>query len=471
MADRTAPDGPPEPRILVVEDDPGMRSLLLDELRERGYQVADAQDIDAAARIAVQWQPDVVLADLRLPDGDAMALLERTRAMANPPAFVILTAYGSVSTAVEALKAGADDFLTKPVDLDHLLVRLERILDVHRLQGLVRTYRRSLEGQSFHGIVARSRPMLALFDTIRQLGPAQGPVLIVGESGVGKERVARAVHGESEAKDGPFIPVNCAAIPDSLVESELFGHAAGAFTGAQHARRGLFEEAEGGTLLLDEITELPPATQAKLLRVLQEGDVRRVGENKPRPLRVRIVASTNRDVQRDVQEGRLREDLYYRLETFMLHVPPLRERGEDIEQLAAHFLARFRVALDKDVHGFSREALDALRSYPFPGNVRELENTIERAVTFATSGEIGVRDLGPRIAAALDRGDGAAAMVSELVNEGELPSFEDLKRHYVRFVLERTGGNKRRAAQVLGIGRQTLYRYLESTQPDSPATR
>jgi two-component system, NtrC family, response regulator AtoC len=283
----------------------------------------------------------------------------------------------------------------------------------------------------------------------------------VGESGVGKEKVARAIHAEGEAREGPFIPVNCAAIPEALVESELFGHAAGAFTGAQQARRGLFEEAEGGTLLLDEVTELPPATQAKLLRVLQEGDLRRVGENKPRPVRVRVLASTNRDVQEEMGEGRLREDLYYRLETFMLQVPPLRERGEDIEHLAAHFLARFRVSMGKDVEGFTPEALEALRHYPFPGNVRELENTIERAVTFATGREIGVGDLGPRIVAAQGRGEGATGVLAALADGEALPTFEELKRRYVRMVLERVHGNKRRAAQVLGIGRQTLYRYLE----------
>jgi two-component system, NtrC family, response regulator AtoC len=449
------------PRVLVVEDDRGMRSLLLDELQERGYIVKEARDLASALVCAREWSPDVVLSDLRLPDGTAESLLEQTRALPTPPAFVILTAYGSVSAAVDALKAGADDFLTKPVDLDHLHVRLARILDVHRLEGLVRTYRRSLEGRTFHGIVGRSRAMLDLFATIRQLAHAQGPVLIVGESGVGKEKVARAIHAESEAREGPFIPVNCAAIPEALVESELFGHAAGAFTGAQQARRGLFEEAEGGTLLLDEVTELPPATQAKLLRVLQEGDLRRVGENKPRPVRVRVLASTNRDVQEEMREGRLREDLYYRLETFMLQVPPLRERGEDIEHLAAHFLARFRVSMGKDVEGFSPEALEALRHYPYPGNVRELENTIERAVTFATGREIGLGDLGPRIVAAQGRGEGATGVLAALADGEALPSFEELKRRYVRLVLERVNGNKRRAAQVLGIGRQTLYRYLE----------
>ncbi|MFW5876418.1 MAG: sigma-54-dependent transcriptional regulator [Myxococcota bacterium] len=458
-----AQDGPRSaPRILVAEDDPGMRSLLLDELRDRGYQVYEAINQADAVERSAACQPDLILADLRLPDGDAMEILRHARGMPVPPAFMILTAFGSVSGAVEALKAGADDFITKPVDLDHLHVRIERILDVHNLKGLMRSYKASVQSPTFHGIVARSPIMHRLFDEVRQLAQAQGPVLIVGESGVGKERIARAVHAEGETADGPFVPVNCAAIPESLVESELFGHTSGAFTGAQQARRGLFEEATGGTLLLDEITELPLGVQAKLLRVLQEGDVRRVGENQTRSVDVRVLAATNRDIHQEMKEGRVREDLYYRLETFTLRVPPLRERGEDIEYLAVHFLSRYRLALGKVVEGFTEEALAALRAYSFPGNVRELENVIERAVTFASGRDIDVVDLGPRIAEAKRRGDGASAVLSDLASSDDLPSFEEVKRRYVRLVLDRVGGNKRRAAKVLGIGRQTLYRYLDA---------
>ncbi|MFW6049712.1 MAG: sigma-54-dependent transcriptional regulator [Myxococcota bacterium] len=455
------PERPTAARILLVEDDPGMRSLLLDELRDRGHAVREAVDVRTALRKARQEPPELILADLRLPDGDALEILGEVKRGPMPPAFVILTAFGSVSKAVEALKAGADDFLTKPVDLDHLHIRIERILEVHRLQGLMRSYLESVGAPNFHGIVARSPIMLRLFDEVRQVAQARGPVLIVGESGVGKERVARAVHEESEQREGPFVPVNCAAIPESLVESELFGHGSGAFTGAVQARRGLFEEADGGTLLLDELTELPLAVQAKLLRVLQEGTVRRVGENRNRSVHVRVLASTNRDVQQELAEGRLREDLYYRLETFTLHVPPLRERGEDIEHLAAHFLSRFRAALGKHVEGFTEEALHALRAYPFPGNVRELENVIERAVTFAAGPRIDLPDLGHRLASSRRRGDGAARMVADLMDPDELPSFEEVKQRYARLVLERVQGNKRKAARILGIGRQTLYRYLE----------
>ncbi len=457
-------------RLLLVEDDAGMRSLLEDELGEHGYDMISARNVAGATDALEQSDPDVVLADLRLPDGTALDLLEDVRRLSSPPAFVVITAFGSIAQAVDALKAGADDFLTKPLDLDHLRLRLDRILDVQRLKGLVRQHRRAIPETSFHGMVGRSTLMRRCFEQIRQLADAAGPVLILGESGVGKEMVARAIHAESSRAKGPFVAVNCAALPEGLVDSELFGHVAGAFTGANTTRQGLFESAIGGTVLLDELADLPLPAQAKLLRTLQEGTLRKVGDNREKAVDVRITAATNGDIEGQIDNRELRRDLYYRLETFVLEVPPLRERPEDIEELAALFLARFSLALDKQVEGFTTEALEALRSYDFPGNVRELENILERGVTFCRDAEIRLEHLGARIAEHYGRFGQSSQVLHTLVDNKELPSFEEIKKRYVRYALEQFDGNKRRTAVALGIGRRTLYRYLEPDHCRAPDT-
>jgi two-component system, NtrC family, response regulator AtoC len=446
-------------RIVLVEDDEGMRRLLDDELGDHGFAVTTAPSLAEARAAITAVDPDVVVADLRLADGTALELLEELQQRSDPPAFVMITAFGSIAQAVEALKAGADDFLTKPVDLDHLRLRLERILEVQRLKGLVRAQRSTDHG--FHGMVGRSAPMRRLFSEIRQLAAAPGPVLILGESGVGKEMVARAIHAESPRASGPFVALNCAALPEGLVESELFGHAAGAFTGAGRTREGLFESAVGGTILLDELAELPLPVQAKLLRTLQDGSLRKVGTNHERAVDVRVIAATNGDVERQMEAGELRRDLYYRLETFVLEVPPLRERPEDIDVLAAHFLARFRLALGTPVEGFTADAAAALQAYDFPGNVRELESIVERGVTFSRGDEVRVEDLGARVLEQYGRSRDVGRVLSSLVEPRELPSLESLKRAYVRYAIERHGGNKRQAAAALKIGRKTLYRYLD----------
>jgi DNA-binding NtrC family response regulator len=319
-----------------------------------------------------------------------------------------------------------------------------------------------LKAGDFHGLIGRSAPMRQLFEQIRRVARGNGPVLITGESGTGKELVARALHAESDRRDGPFLAVNCAGIPPELLESELFGHSAGAFTGAQRARKGLFAEAEGGTLLLDEIGEMPGAMQSKLLRILQDGRMRPVGENRERQVDVRIVAATNRDLEADIEEGGFRADLFYRLETFAFEVPPLRRRDDDVDLLAAHFVARFGAAADERVRGIAPEALARLRAYPFLGNVREPSNAIERAVAFARNGEIEVDDLPERIrrhsASPLAAGGSA---FGGLLGDGETPPLREIELRYVQYVLERLEGNKRRAAELLGIGRRTLYRYLD----------
>jgi DNA-binding NtrC family response regulator len=398
-----------------------------------------------------------------LPGESGLGLLDHSRGLPLPPAFLVITAFGTVEQAVSALQRGADDFLTKPLNLDHLRLSVRRALERRSLQAEIAGYRKMLRAGEFHGLIGRSAPMRQLFELIRHVARANGPVLITGESGVGKELAARALHAESDRRNGPFLAVNCAGIPPELLESELFGHSAGAFTGAQRARRGLFAEAEGGTLLLDEIGEMPGAMQSKLLRILQDGRMRPVGENRERQVDVRIVAATNRDPESDVKAGLFRADLFYRLETFSFEVPALRSRGDDVELLAAHFIARFGSAVNQRVRGITPAALAQLRAYPFPGNVRELSNAIERAVAFAGGGEIEVDHLPERIRRhrnpSLSAGDAA---ISGLLAVGETPPpLRVIEHRYVRYVLDRTDGNKRRAAELLGIGRRTLYRYLE----------
>lgn len=313
--------------------------------------------------------------------------------------------------------------------------------------------------EDFHGMIGRSPVMLALYEQIRQIARAGGSVLIRGESGVGKELVTRALHAESDRAAGPFIPVNCAGIPTELLESELFGHASGAFTGAQQARRGLFAEAHGGMLLLDEIAELEPQMQAKLLRVLQDGQVRPLGANLERRVDVRVVAATNRDLEHDVARGRFRADLFFRLATFDVHVPPLRERGEDLHRLAAHFARRFSEQIGREPLALSAAALSLLSAYRFPGNVRELANLIERAVTLCPGTQIMPTDL-PQTVHARSAGIPGGSVHEGTPADTVMPTLRQMQLRYVHYVLDQVDGNKRRAAQVLGIGRRTLYRYL-----------
>lgn len=454
-------------RILIVEDDASLSRLMAEELDEAGWSTRCVDSAEKAVPLLQDWQPELVLSDLRLPGADGMALLRDARALTNPPAFVILTAFGSIEQAVEALKAGADEFLTKPVDMDHLLLTVSRLFENHRLRSEVRRFREAFEGDDFHGMVGESSAMQRLYEEIRSIAGASGPVLVVGESGTGKELVARAVHEESERRSGPFLAVNCAGIPAELLESEFFGHAAGAFTGAVKRHEGIFSRASGGTLLLDEIGEMPMNLQAKLLRVLQEGMIRPVGGESDIEVDVRIVAATNRDLDQLVREGGFREDLFYRLETFALNVPPLRERGRDVEMLAARLMRRFSLEQRRQVEDFSPEAIEALKSYPFPGNIRELQNAVERAVTFCHGDTIQVEHLPTRIRN--QRNNGRAGIGGEvrtglfehLVGDETLPSLEELEARYIRHVLDHVDGNKRQAAAILGVSRQTLYRKLE----------
>jgi DNA-binding NtrC family response regulator len=449
--------------ILLVEDDAGLRELIRDELHDDGYSVVEATTVEEATHTISQHSPDLVISDLRLPGGNGLDLLDRCQQIVIHPAFIAITAFGTVEQAVAALKRGADNFLTKPLNLDHLRLSVGRALEHRAMQAEISRYRQVLQDGEFHGLIGRSPLMRQLYARIRQAAQASGPVLLLGESGVGKELVARAVHAESRRCKRPFLAVNCAGIPPELLESELFGHRAGAFTGAQRTRKGLFAEADGGTILLDEIGEMPAAMQSKLLRVLQDGQLRPVGEDRERQVDVRVIAATNRNLETDIDTGTFRADLFYRLETFSFDIPPLRNRGDDIELLTAHFIARFGIAADRGVRGISPAALARLRAYPFRGNVRELSNAMERAVAFARGEEIGIDDLPERI-----RKHSASSLPSPaggepvgFCTEAEIVPLREIEKRYVHYALGKMQGNKRRTAELLDIGRRTLYRYLE----------
>ncbi len=459
-------------RVLIVEDDAQLRSMLTQEVDEAGYRTEAVASAEDAMPVIEQWHPDLVISDLRLPGNDGFSLLKEVRSRSQPPCFLVITAFGTIPEAVEALKAGADNFLTKPLDFDHLLLCLERALEVRRLRLEVERFRSSRRIPGFHDIVGSSKPMQKLYYQIQQIARANGPVMIYGESGSGKELVAEAIHRESDRKDGPFIPVNCAGIPESLLESELFGHAEGAFTGAHKSKKGLFAEAHRGVLFLDEIGELPLSMQAILLRVLQDGKIRPVGANHENTVDVRVVVATHRDLQKAVAAGTFREDLYFRLETFLLTIPPLRNRKEDLDLLAIRFLSQYNRELGKNVRGFSSDALDLLRNYSFPGNVRELQNVIKRAATFCQEGAVRAEDLPERLRGVSSlqtaRDDSAFSLPPSLLDDKRVTPLEELKLRYVQHVLDQCAGNKRRAAALLGIGRRTLYEYLKKL--DLPET-
>lgn len=435
--------------IGVIEDDPALQELLVEELEAEGYKVTAWGSVEAFKKSVTPL--DLVISDIRLPGLSGLSLLESLKNEDNSPALLLITAFGTVDQAVDALKQGADDFLTKPLDVEHLLLSVKRILEHRSLQRELKRYRQQQKGPG--GLVGQSPSMRKLYDQIERIAPADGSVLITGESGTGKELVAKALHQLSDRAEQSFQAVNCAGIPADLMESEFFGHAAGAFTGAQKKRQGLLKQADGGTLLLDEIGEMPMALQAKLLRVLQEGTIRAVGSDEEETVNVRILAATHQDLEQQVEDGRFRQDLFYRLETFSLRVPPLRERGEDIERLANYFLQQLQKNSDKAVRSISPAALEQLYRYRFPGNVRELQNAIERAFTFSRDDKIAVEDLPQRILDSEHEPD---------VEYGtEWPTLDEYQNQYIRKVLAHAEGNKSKAAEILGVTRRTLYRWLE----------
>jgi two-component system response regulator PilR (NtrC family)/two-component system response regulator HydG len=447
-------------QILIVEDDAANREFLQETLADEGYRV----DVAAGGRAGVermrQGGVDLIVTDVRMPDMDGLDMLAEIRAAAeaaNAPAphVIVITAFGSIETAKRALKLGAHDYITKPFETDDLLVAIEKALDERTLRREVARLRKEVaRPYQFDNIIGRSAPMQDVFALIRRLSTSSANVLITGESGTGKELVARALHYNSPRAKKPFVAVNCAAIPDTLLESELFGYKRGAFTDARTDRAGMFVEADGGTLFLDEIGDLTPALQAKLLRVLQEKEVRPLGAARSEKVDVRVVSATNRDLAQRMREGMFREDLFYRLNVIEIVLPPLRDRAEDVLPLVEHFLAEARRRSGKRISGFSQQALKVLLAYPWPGNVRELENVVERAVALAEGTEIGPDDLPPQVRERRSPDVLQAALARSL-------TLAELEREYIFRVLQAEGGNKTRAAQRLGLDRKTLYRKLE----------
>jgi DNA-binding NtrC family response regulator len=442
-------------KILVVDDDADMRGLLFDVLESDGYRVGTAESGEKALQALAEEQYDLVLTDLRMKGMLGTALLSEIKHRYPDTGVILMTAFGTVETAIEAMKGGAMDYLIKPVKTDDVLRTAGRAAREVQLRREVTHLRREVYKEySFHQILGKSRPMQEVFELIRRVADSPSNLLITGESGTGKELVAKAIHYNSDRRDRPFVAVNSAAIPEQLLESELFGHMRGAFTDAKADRPGLFEEAQKGTLFLDEISELPLMLQAKLLRAIQEREIRRVGSTKSIPVDVRIIAATNLNLADEVKAKHFREDLYYRLNVIEIRLPPLRDRRDDIPLLVETFLHKCAKANRKPLQGISESSLALLIDYSWPGNVRELENIIERAVTLARGEKIMPEDLPATVQGS--RGD---RRVLDDAAERTLP-LQEVEWEYIKKILEKTGGNKYQAAQALGIDRKTLYRKL-----------
>jgi DNA-binding NtrC family response regulator len=457
LAERARARGAARASILVVEDDEAMRDLLREALEDDGYAVeavgGGRAGIDRVRRGGI----DLVISDVKMPDLDGLDMLREIKAVTPSPHVITITAFGSIDTAIRAVKLGAFDYITKPFEIDQLILSVEKALAERELRSEVARLRAEVQRSYRWGdIVGKSPAMREIFETIRRLSGSAVTVLVTGESGTGKELVAKSLHFNSPRKGRPFVPLNCATIPDTLLDSELFGHKRGAFTDARADRAGLFVEADGGTLFLDEIAELSPALQAKLLRVIQEGEIRPLGASRAVSVDVRVIAATNKDLEARLKTGAFREDLYYRLNVIHIHLPPLRDRTEDLLALSDHFLAASAARAGKEVRGLHESATKALLAHAWPGNVRELENTIERAVALCEGRHIRVEDLP---AAVRERRPGEPDTLQMALARGL--TLAELEREYIQRVLTAEGGNKTRAAQRLGLDRKTLYRKLE----------
>jgi DNA-binding NtrC family response regulator len=444
-----------KPVVLVVDDDKNTRDGLQRALQRR-YTVLTAESADAALAVLGGGGVDLMLSDLRMPGTDGLGLLRRVAAQYPQTICILLTAYGSVETAVDAMKQGAFDFLTKPVNLDHLDMLVARALKSRDLEEKVATLESQLnEKYGVENIVGESEAMKRVFDVIRQTAPTQASVLIQGPSGTGKELVAHAIHRLSTRAKGPFVAVHCAALSASLLESELFGHEKGAFTGAAAQRKGRFEMADGGTLFLDEVSEIDPAIQVKLLRVLEERTFERVGGEETVEVDIRVIAATNRDLRDYVAQGKFREDLYFRLNVVDITLPPLAARAGDIPLLADRFLKECCERNGKRIEGMTPDAVNLLAAYAWPGNVRELRNTVEKMVVLSRSEKLSARDVPANIREAV-KGAGAGAEPPPLASG----SLAETERRTIMAVLDKNGGNRTRAAEELGISRRTLHRKL-----------
>ncbi len=437
-------------RVLIVDDEKNMRWVLSQALEADGFEIAQATNGKEALEAVGEQAPDIMVLDHRMPAPDGMEVLRRVRANGHTFPIIMLTAHGNVQTAVEAMKAGANEYLTKPFDLEELKLAIDKALKMSNLAAEVERLREELDKEyDVEGIIAADPTMLDVFENVRKVAPTNATVMIYGESGTGKELVARAIHALSGREDQPFISVSAGALPETLLESELFGFEKGAFTGAVTAKPGRFEMANGGTLFLDEIGDISPATQVKLLRVLQERRFERLGGTRSIDIDVRVVAATNRDLQQLIAEGMFREDLFYRLNVVPIQLPPLRSRVADVPRLVAHFLEKYKAGDRK----LSDEAMEALVTYKWPGNVRELENTIERIVILAQGNEIGVVDLPAEV-----RLGGAACQVggTGIILPEDGCDLEEVELDLVRQALDRTGGSAPKAAKMLGLTTKTL---------------
>ena len=452
----------PQERILIVEDEPGVIEVFTECLTREGYAINTAATGETAIQMLADNRYDVVLIDLHLPKADGFQVLAHLQQVSPSSSAIVVTGHGSIESAVEAMKQGAVDYLTKPMTVVQLRIVVKKALDVQRLQRENRRLRQQLKSTyRFENLLGTSWAMQQVFQLIAKVADVETTVLISGETGTGKELVARAIHFNSRRAERPLIPINCGAIPESLLESELFGHERGAFTGATHTRVGRFEVAHGGTLFLDEVSEMSPALQVKLLRVLQEQRFERVGSTKSIQVDVRIVAATNCDLEQAVVRGEFREDLYYRLSVIPLSIPPLRERQDDIPLLLRHFLERFNRLHRLHVEGFPPRALDILLNHPWPGNVRELENLVDRLVVFKGQGLIHPQDLPEKMRGA--GMTGPAVPMMEIPEEGFCldKAVTEFEQALISTALQQADGVKHKAAQLLGVKRTTLIEKLK----------
>jgi DNA-binding NtrC family response regulator len=451
---------PEKPLVLVIDDETGSRESMAIALEKAGLAVRTFDDAKKALEFLDEAEgAHVAVCDLRMPGMDGLAFLNEVRERKYEIGVILVTAYGSIESAVQAMRVGADDYLTKPVDLYELRQRVANLLEKQQLKEEVSNLREQLDKRyGFESIIGRSAPMERLFEQMKLVAPTRSSVLIIGESGTGKELVANALHRASPRRNERFLAINCGAIPSDILESELFGHERGAFTGAVARKTGKFELAHRGSLFLDEISELYPELQVKLLRVLEERQIMRVGGSELIDVDFRLIAATNRDLEREVAEGRFREDLYYRLKVVTLRIPPLRERPADIPPLAEHFLTLFCQEHGKLPKRLHPEALELLSRYAWPGNVRELRNVMESAVVFSTGDEITPAELPLEVRESTSV-SAAGAPVQAVV--GEPRTMADIERQAILETLERTGGHRARAADILGIGLRTLQRKLK----------
>jgi len=455
------------PRVLVVDDERSMQEFLEILLRKEGYSVETASDVDSALVALEADDYDLVITDIQMPGRDGLELLRCARDLQEEIVVVMITAFATTETAIAAMKDGAYDYITKPFKVDEILLVVEKALEKKLLSSENRRLRDELRSERHRrSLVGNSPAMDEIYEMISRVAATKTNVLICGESGTGKELVARAIHTESDRRDRAFVALNCAAIPENLLESELFGHVKGSFTGATGNKEGLFEAADGGTLFLDEVGELTAPLQVKLLRAIQEKTIRRVGGTDDRVVDVRILAATNRRLEDEVNEGRFREDLYYRLNVIQVDLPPLRDRLEDLPLLLHHFIEKYSRELDKPVKGFEPDAVRALQGYRFPGNVRELENLVERAVALAHGEWVSVDALPQNLFAAVP------AAATQIPRDGvQLDTLvEDYERGLLREALHRAGGIKKKAAQLLGISfRSFRYRLEKLGLDDDPS--